>query len=73
MSKPKYVVLAIVDDPKKIADENYSNTAATVVVPLVKNIILHMIKILSISPKLQNDFLKASNEKFALENKNVTF
>ena len=73
MSRPKYVVLAIVDDPKKIADENYSNTAATVVVPLVKNIILNMIKILSISPNLQNDFLKASNEKFALENKNVTF
>ena len=73
MSKPKYVVLAIVDDPKKIADENYSNTAATVVVPLVKIIILNMIKILGISPNLQDDFLKASNEKFVLKNKNVTF
>ena len=73
MSNPKYVVLAIIDDPQKIKNENYSNTAATVAAPLVKNIILNMIKILSISPNLQNDFLKASNEKFALENKNVTF
>ena len=73
MSKPKYVVLAMIEDPKKIEDENYSNTAATVVAPLVKKIILNMIKILSISPNLQNDFLKASNEKFALENKNATF
>ena len=73
MSNPKYVVLAIIDDPQKIENENYSNTAATVAAPLVKNIILNMIKILSISPNLQNDFLKASNEKFALENKNATF
>ena len=70
---PEYVVLAIIDDPQKIKDENYSNTAATVVAPLVKNIILNMIKILNIPPYLQSDFLKASIDKFALENKNVTF
>ena len=73
MSNPKYVVLAIIDDPQKIEDENYSNTAATVVAPFVKNIILNMIKILNIPPKLQNDFLKASIDNFAVENKNVTF
>ena len=73
MSNPEYVVLAIIDDPQKIKDENYSNTAATVVAPLVKNIILNMIKILNLPPYLQSDFLKASIDKFALENKNVTF
>ena len=73
MFNPKYLVLAIIDDPKKIKEENYSNTAATVVAPLVKNIILNMIKIFSISPYIQNDFLKASIDNLGSEKKNVTF
>ncbi len=73
MSKPKYVILAIIDDPKKIKEENYSITAATVAVPLVKNIILQMIKILGIAPILNDDIFQASIDKYILTDKNVTF
>ena len=36
VSKPKYIVLAMVEHPKKIKEENYSITGATVAAPLVK-------------------------------------
>ena len=48
MSDPKYVVLAIIDDPKKIKEENYNITGASVVAPLVKKIITRMIEIIGI-------------------------
>ena len=48
MSDPKYLVLSVINNPKKIKEENYSITGATVNAPLVKNIILRMIEILNI-------------------------
>ena len=72
MSDPKYVVLAIIDDPKKIQEENFSITAATVVVPLVKRIILQMIKVIGIPPP-KNDILKASINNKLLLKQNANF
>ena len=46
ISKPKYVVLAMIENPKKIIEENYSITGATVAAPLLKSIILRMIEII---------------------------
>ena len=51
ISKPQYLVLTIVENPKKIKEENYNITGAAVNAPLVKNIILRMIEILKI-PRL---------------------
>ena len=59
VSKPKYVVLALIEKPKKIKEENYSITAATVAAPLVKNIILRMIEILGIPAPNSQEILKA--------------
>ena len=73
ISKPEYVVLAIIEDPKKIKEENYSNTGATVAAPLVKKIILDIIKIYGIPVFSKNDMLKASNEKYGIINQNVSF
>ena len=72
MSDPKYVVLAIIDDPKKIQEENFSITAATVAVPLVKRIILQMIKVIGIPPP-KNDTLKASINNKLLLKQNANF
>ena len=72
MSDPKYVVLAIIDDPKKIHEENFSITASTVVVPLVKKIILQMIKVIGIPPT-KNDMLQASINNKLLLKQNANF
>ena len=59
ISNPKYVVLSIVENPKKTNEIN-KLTGATVNAPLVKNIILRMIEILNI-PKVNNkEFLNAA-------------
>ena len=62
-SKPRYVVLAMVENPKKIKEENYSITGATVAAPLVKNIISRMIEIIGIPPNNKNEILKADTSK----------
>ena len=58
-SKPRYVVLAMVENPKKIKEENYSITGATVAAPLVKNIISRIIEIIGIPPNNKSEILKA--------------
>ena len=60
MSDPKYLVLSIIDNPKKIKEENYSITGATVNAPLVKNIILRMIEIFNIPKKFNDEILNAA-------------
>lgn len=60
MSDPKYLVLSIIDNPKKLKEENYSITGATVNAPLVKNIILRMIEIFNIPKKFNGDILNAA-------------
>ena len=59
VSNPKYAVLAMIENPKKIEEENFSITGATVAAPLVKNIILRMIEILGIPKPQQKELLKA--------------
>ena len=58
MMDPKYLILTIIDNPKKIKKENYSITGATVNAPLVKEIILRMIEILNI-PRKNREILNA--------------
>lgn len=73
ISKPKYLVLAMIKDPKKIKETNYNNTGGWVAAPLVKKIILNMIKIYGIPSTSEKNILKASNDKFIIKNKNATF
>ena len=42
-SKPKYIVLASIENPKKTKEMKYKLTGATVAAPLVKKIILRII------------------------------
>ena len=60
MLDPEYLVLTVIDNPKKIKEENYSITGATVNAPLVKNIILRMIEIFNISKKYNDEILNAA-------------
>ena len=60
MSNPKYLVVTIIDKPKRIEKENNSITSATVNAPLVKNIILKMIEILSLPKDHKNEILNAA-------------
>ena len=60
MIDPKYLILTIIDNPKKIRKENYSITGATVNAPLTKNIILRMIEILNIPKIINNEILNAA-------------
>ena len=60
MNNPKYLILTIIDNPKKIKKENYSITGATVNAPLTKNIILRMIEILNIPKLVNNQILNAA-------------
>ncbi len=71
ISNPKYALIAIINNPKKIKEENYSITSATVVAPLIKEIIISMIKILGIPPNLKNETLKASIQNQSLKTPNV--
>ena len=58
MSEPKYLILTIIDKPKR-KNINDSITSATVNAPLVKNIILRMIEILNLT-KEKNNILNAA-------------
>ena len=60
MSNPKYLVLTFLDKPKRIKEENYSISSATVNAPLVKKIISRMIEILNIPKNREKDFLNAA-------------
>ena len=73
ISKPKYVVLAMIENPKKIIEENYSITGATVAAPLVKSIILRMIEILGISLPNSSEILKADTSIKYQNINNATF
>jgi len=64
INEPKYLVLTVVEYPKKIKGSNQKTTGAVVNAPLVKNIILEMIKILKI-PKFESEnILNADINKF---------
>ena len=72
-SKPKYIVLAMIENPKKIKEENYNITGASVAAPLVKNIILRMIEILGIPIPNSREILKADISTEYIKNHNATF
>ena len=72
VSNPKYLVLSMVMDPKKIKETYYNNTGGWVAAPLVKKIILEMIKILAIPPISNSDKINASIDQHILMNSNVT-
>ena len=72
-SKPKYIVLAMIENPKKIKEENYNITGASVAAPLVKNIISRMIEILSIPRSNSIEILKADISAEYIKNHNATF
>ena len=60
-SNPQYLVLTIIENPKKIKEENYNITGASVNAPLVKKIILRIIEILNIPRIINNEeFLNAA-------------
>ena len=60
ISKPQYLVLTIVENPKKIEEENFNITGAAVNAPLVKNIISRMIEILKIPKFHATEILNAA-------------
>ncbi|PPR47230.1 MAG: Peptidoglycan synthase FtsI [Alphaproteobacteria bacterium MarineAlpha5_Bin9] len=64
ISQPKYLVFAIVNDPKGIKETYYYNTGGWVAAPLVKNIIENIIKIFSLPPTSSEDLLKAKKHSF---------
>jgi len=72
ISNPKYLVFAMVIGPKKIEETYFNNTGGWVAAPLVKDIILEMIKILGIPPRSNTNKLKASNDRYPVMNSNVT-
>jgi len=59
INNPRYIVYTAIEYPKKPKDSKQKMTGAVVNAPLVKKIILQMIKILNIPPYLQNNLLKA--------------
>ena len=71
VANPKYLILAMVNDPKKIKETNYNNTGAWVAAPLVKRIMTEMIKILNIAPTIDVDLLNAKKQEIYLNKKNV--
>ena len=73
ISKPKYVILASIENPKKNEEMNYRLTGATVAAPLVKNIILKMIEILNISAPNMKEILKANISSIYINKNNATF
>lgn len=72
-SKPQYVVMATIENPKKIKESNYSITAATVVAPLIKDIITRMIEILGISEIKTQEILKADTSRSYIKLQNASF
>ncbi len=62
----------IADFKKKIKNTYFNNTGGWVAAPLVKNIILEMIKILGIPSSSNTNKLKASIYKYDVMNSNAT-
>ena len=59
INNPRYIVYTAIEYPKKPKDSKQRMTGAVVNAPLVKKIILEMIKILNIPPYKQDNILKA--------------
>ena len=59
INSPRYIVYTAIEYPKKPEDSKQRMTGAVVNAPLVKKIILEMIKILNIPPYKKNHLLKA--------------
>ena len=72
-SKPQYVVLSSIENPKKYKDIKYKLTGATVAAPLVKNIILRMIEILNVLPTNYDEILKADISSIYQKQNNASF
>jgi len=64
MNNPRYIVYTAIKYPKKPKDSKQRMTGAVVNAPLVKKIILQMIKILNLPPYLNDSFLKADINQF---------
>ena len=64
VKNPRYVVLSIIEYPKKIKGSYQKTTGAVVNAPLVKEIIQEMIKILNIPLIKTNNILKADINSF---------
>ena len=62
IKSPKYVVYTAIEYPKKEAGTDQKMTGARVNAPLVKEIILDMIKIMNIPKKNNNELLKADTK-----------
>jgi len=63
IKNPRYIVYTAIKYPKKPKNSNQRMTGAVVNAPLVKKIILEMIKILNIPPYKKNNLLKADIKK----------
>ena len=59
INKPRYIVYTAIEYPKKPQNSKQRMTGAVVNAPLVKKIILEMIKILNIPPYKKDNLLKA--------------
>ena len=59
INNPRYIVYTAIEYPKKPKDSKQRMTGAVVNAPLVKKIILEMIKILNIPPYKKDNLLKA--------------
>jgi len=64
VNNPRYIVLTSIEFPKKIEGSEQKTTGAVVNAPLVKDIIIEMIKILNIPKAKSNNILKADIKKF---------
>ena len=63
INNPRYIVYTAIEYPKKPKQSKQRMTGAVVNAPLVKNIILEMIKILNIPPNKDHNLLKADIKK----------
>ena len=73
VSNPKYLVFTLIENPKKIKEENYSITSATIAAPLVKNIIMKIIEIFNLPSSNSKEILKADTSNYYNITNNVTF
>ena len=63
INNPKYIVYSAIEYPKKPKNSKQKMTGAVVNAPLVKKIILEMIKILNLPPYKEENLLKADIKK----------